>query len=146
MFHGHTGPVYKVKCNPFWDEIDNPIFATCSYDWTVRIWSTKNSSEPLICRSTEGDDILKHQVNDVCWSPKTSSVFSMVADDGRVEIWDLKLNNLAPMVCWFDKDAEGNKLHTPKTTCKFAKNLPVLLTGDTKGKVHVYRTSGLEHI
>jgi len=42
MFHGHTGPIYKVRCNPFWDEIENPIFATCSYDWTVRIWSTKD--------------------------------------------------------------------------------------------------------
>ena len=82
----------------------------------------------------------------MCWSPKTSSVFSLVANDGRVEIWDLRSNNLAPVICWFDKDAEGNKITTPKTAVRFAKNLPVLFTGDTKGKVHVYRTSGLEHI
>jgi len=50
------------------------------------------------------------------------------------------------VICWFDKDAEGNKITTPKTAVRFAKNLPVLFTGDTKGKVHVYRTSGLEHI
>lgn len=146
MFHGHTGPIYKVKCNPFWDENENPIFATCSYDWTVRIWSTKQQNEKLICRATESHNILKEQVNDICWSPKTSSVFSSVADDGRVEIWDLKLNNLAPVVCWFDTDEDGNRVNTPKTTVKFAKNLPVLLTGDTKGKVQVYRTTGLEHI
>jgi len=38
---------------------------------------------------------LKQQVNDIEWSPHTSSVFAMVAEDGRLEIWDLK-NNLEP--------------------------------------------------
>lgn len=85
-------------------------------------------------------------MNDICWSPKTSTVFASVADDGRVEIWDLKMNNLAPMACFFDKDVDGNKVHTPKTAVRIADKLPVLFTGDTKGKVHVYRTSGLEHI
>ena len=37
---------------------------------------------------------LKQQVNDVCWSPKTSSVFASVANDGRIEVWDLKRDNL----------------------------------------------------
>lgn len=56
------------------------------------------------------------------------------------------MNNLAPVICHFDMDSEGNRIDTPKTALKFAKNLPVVFTGDTKGKVHVYRTSGLEHI
>jgi len=102
MFHGHTGPIYKIRCNPFWHEVDNPIFLTCSYDWTVRIWSTKQQTEKLICRTKgdqkktekEGDLQLKQQVNDVCWSPKTSSVFASVANDGRIEVWDLKRDNL----------------------------------------------------
>jgi WD40 repeat protein len=53
----------------------------------------------------EGEDQLKMQVNDISWSPKTSSVFASVAEDGRVEIWDLYRNNLAPMICYFDLDA-----------------------------------------
>jgi len=143
-FYGHTGPVYKVRCNPFWDEYENPIFLTCSYDWTVRVWAAKNSSstEKLVCRHKglskqefppieEGEDQLKMQVNDICWSPKTSSVFASVAEDGRVEIWDLFRNNLGPMICFFDLDANGQKIHTPKTAVKFAKSLPVLFTGDT---------------
>jgi dynein intermediate chain 4, axonemal len=119
-FYGHTGPIYKVRCNPFWHENENPIFLTCSYDWTVRVWAAKNghSTEKLVCRHkglskneesippiAEGEDQLKMQVNDICWSPKTSSVFASVAEDGRVEIWDLHRNNLAPMICHFDLDA-----------------------------------------
>lgn len=151
MFHGHTGPVYKVRCNPFWDDEQNPIFLTCSYDWTVRVWEAKTGSttEKLICRhkgsGENNEDALKQQVNDICWSPKTSSIFASVADDGRVEIWDLKRDNLAPLICYFDLDSNGNKIHTPKTAVKFAKTLPVLMTGDTEGRVHVYRTMGLEH-
>jgi len=39
---------------------------------------------------------LKEQVNDVVWSPNTSSVFASVANDGRIEIWDLFKDNLQP--------------------------------------------------
>ena len=42
-YYGHTGPTYKIRCNPFWDTIELPIFLTCSYDWTVRVWSAKDS-------------------------------------------------------------------------------------------------------
>lgn len=29
-YYGHTGPVYKIKCNPFHSD----IFITASADWT----------------------------------------------------------------------------------------------------------------
>jgi len=34
-YFGHAGPVYKVRCNPFWSD----IFLTCSADWTCRLWN-----------------------------------------------------------------------------------------------------------
>ncbi len=48
-YYGHTGPIYKVRCNPFWDSNDCQIFITCSYDWTVRVWNAKENQEKLIC-------------------------------------------------------------------------------------------------
>jgi WD40 repeat protein len=38
-YYGHQGPVYRVRCNPYWDASDNAIFLTCSYDWTVKVWN-----------------------------------------------------------------------------------------------------------
>ena len=32
MYWGHSGPVYKVRCSPFWSN----IMLTCSADWTSR--------------------------------------------------------------------------------------------------------------
>jgi hypothetical protein len=72
-------------------------------------------------------------------------VFASVANDGRVEIWDLAKDSISPQVCHFDKDAETGKLHTPKTIVKFSRTLPVIFTGDTQGRVHAYRTYGLDH-
>lgn len=36
-FSGHSGSVYRVRCNPYYPS----IFLTCSIDWTVRLWSVK---------------------------------------------------------------------------------------------------------
>lgn len=122
------------------------------------MWSAASQGqvqEKLVCRykgkqnkdtgGEENEDQLREQVNDICWSPDNSTCFASVANDGRVEIWDLALNNLSPLVCHFDEDSEGNKTGCPKTAVKFARGIPVLFTGDTQGKVHVYRTMGLEH-
>jgi hypothetical protein len=35
---------------------------------------------------------------------------------------------------------------TPKTVIRFSKNAPVILTGNMKGQVDVYRVNGLEHV
>lgn len=142
-YTGHTGPIYRVRCNPFWHKDDCPIFLTCSYDWTVRVWNAKSTQPKLTCHQIEN---LKQQVNDICWSPNTSSVFASVADDGRIEIWDLKRDPLNPVLTWFDKDASGQEVHTPKTIVRFSRQSPVVLTGTDNGKVGVYRTHGLEHV
>lgn len=48
-YNGHTGPIYRIRCNPFWDNMQCPIFLTCSYDWTVRVWNAKENTEKLVC-------------------------------------------------------------------------------------------------
>ena len=69
-----------------------------------------------------------------------------MANDGRIEIWDLFWNNLGPVVTKFDKDQNGNDIKTAKTIVRFSASSPVLLTGNLKGQVDVYRTKGLEHV
>lgn len=141
-YYGHMGPIYRVRCNPYWHPNDCPIFLTCSYDWTVRVWHEKDSDPKLVCHQIG----LQEQVNDICWSPNTSSVFASVANDGRIEIWDLKRDSLAPQLYQWDKDPKtGEDVHTPKTVVKFSKSSPVIMAGTTNGKVCVYRSRGLEH-
>ena len=88
-FFGHHGPIYKVRCNPFVPE----YFLTCSYDWTARLWSLKDNSTKIIFAPPN----LMDQVNDIEWSPNSSRLFSLVANDGRVELWDC-MDPLMPII------------------------------------------------
>jgi len=115
---------------------------TCSYDWTVRIWKTKEINEKLVCHEMTN----REQVNDIQWSPHTSSVFASVTNDGRIEIWDLKKDNLNPLIIHFDQGADGQRTNVPKTVVAFSRDSPVILTGNSRGQVDVYRVNGLEHV
>jgi WD40 repeat protein len=134
-YYGHNGPIYRVRCNPFWDSTDCPIFLSCSYDWTVKVWNAKHNVPQHTCLQIGK---LREQVNDICWAPQTSSVFASVANDGRIEIWDLALNPLAPLVTWFDKDPKDTTgmtfLKHAKTVVRFTNAIsPVLFTGNVCG-------------
>ena len=94
-YFGHHGPVYKVRCNPY-----NPdYFLTCSYDWTARLWNLNHNASKMIFSPPD----LMDQINDIEWSPNTSTIFSLVANDGRVELWNC-LEPLVPFVWDYQKD------------------------------------------
>ena len=82
------------------------------------------------------------------WHQSLSSCFASVANDGRVEIWDLASpsSSLGPVVTHFDKLEDGTEDKTPKTIVRFSESSPVIMTGNEKGEVDVYRTKGLEYV
>ncbi|GMH64127.1 hypothetical protein TrLO_g315 [Triparma laevis f. longispina] len=134
-FSGHSGPVYKVKCSPYHPD----AFLSCSADWTVKLWHSKDSSDCLREFHTVG---LSDVVNDIAWSPNSSTVFASVTGDGRVEVWDL--NSMDPKMSYKPPANEAILGVTPLTTVLFSGNAPVLATGDAKGKVNIFRLVGME--
>ncbi len=62
-YYGHQGPVNKIRCNPF----DPNILISCSYDWTIKIWNSKQNYPVMNLHSDE----LCSQVNDIQWSDDT---------------------------------------------------------------------------
>lgn len=131
MYWGHSGPVYKVRCSPFWSN----IMLTCSADWTTQVWDWRREESPLFaCRSQD----LYDAVNDVEWSPHSSTIFSNVCDDGRVEIWDLDVSNISPIIT-----RKPENRGDPSTMVRFCQEFPVLVTGNSKGIVDVYRLKNL---
>lgn len=78
-------------------------------------------------------------------------MFASVANDGRIEIWDLYVNPLKPLKTWFDKDPKDatnmTEMHIPKTVVRFNDSIsPVVFTGNSEGQIGVYRSYGLEHV
>jgi len=128
---GHHGPVYKVRCNPFSPD----YILSYSYDWTARLWSLKDNSTKLIFSPPD----LMDQINDIDWSPNTSTIFSLVTNDGRVELWNC-VEPLVPFV--YDRPLVQNPI--PRTSVRFSSTSPVLVTGNAAGIVEVFRLTGLE--
>lgn len=127
---GHTGPVYKIRCNPF-----NPdVFLTASADWSCRIWNSKYEEPLLSLKSLD----LMDEVYDVQWNPFSSTSFANVCKDGRLELWDISKKNFDPLYCFNDQS------HTARNCLVFSEMNPVIMTGDIKGTIQVFRHYGYE--
>jgi WD40 repeat protein len=96
-FYGHTGPVYRVRCSPFLSD----AFLSCSADWSAMLWSQRSSGSngggKAVLKFSGGHDA----VQDIAWSPNVSTMFALVSREGRVEVWDLDVSPLDPIVKMF---------------------------------------------
>ena len=120
----HSGSISCISSNPFCQD----LFLTASSDWSVKLWNTKDVSEPVTCLQSID---LCDAINDLTWHPKNSSCFALAADDGRVELWDLSRKALDPIYTYY-----GN---ISMTSLRYSPNAPVIAAGDCDGKVHVIR-------
>ncbi len=135
-YYGHQGPVYKVRCNPF----DPTVLLSCSYDWTIKIWMSKQMYPQMTCHSMKTSS----QVNDIEWSPFTSTIFGAVFDDGRVEIWDLAKQTIEPILTY--RSSEPQKLNVPMKSIKFSRSSQVVACGDGDFDIDIFRLYNLKHI
>ncbi|XP_072130795.1 dynein axonemal intermediate chain 4 isoform X2 [Mobula birostris] len=123
----HKGPVYKIAWSPF----SHDTFLSCSSDWSIHLWSQEIVRPVLRFTST-----VTKAVHSITWSPKSATVFGAVNED-RVEIWDLSVNILDPIIIY--PATEGISL----TTILFAKNTNCVLVGDSNGQVTVYQLNNM---
>ena len=81
-------------------------------------------------------------INDCEWYPDTSSILGFVADDGRIEVFDLFENKYKPIIK-VDRtppETAGPEWKgAPRTILKFCPETPVLVTGDLNGIVDLFR-------
>jgi len=120
-FEGHTMGVYNVTWNPFHAK----VFASCSADWTIKIWHYKNFS-PLIVYD------MQSAVGDISWSPWCSTIFATVNVSGDIKFFDLNRARKAPLEPKRYKDTAINHI-------AFNKNEFVFITGNDRGKVHLWK-------
>lgn len=125
-YNAHHMAVYSVR----WNSFHPRVFASCSADWTVKIWD-HNHREPMFTFD------LGNSVGDVVWSPYSATVFAAVTDDGRVHVFDLSQNKYEPL-------CQQSVVHKKKTKVNhvaFNANYPIIVVGDDRGNASTLKLS-----
>nr|XP_055069023.1 dynein, cytoplasmic 1, intermediate chain 2a isoform X1 [Misgurnus anguillicaudatus] len=127
MFEGHHGPITGLNCHTAAGPVDfSHLFVTSSFDWTVKLWSTKNN-KPLYSFEDNSD-----YVYDVMWSPTHPALFACVDGVGHLDLWNLNNETEVPTA---SVTVEGNPA---LNRVRWAHSGREVAVGDSEGQVHIY--------
>ncbi|XP_031431518.1 cytoplasmic dynein 1 intermediate chain 1 isoform X2 [Clupea harengus] len=127
MFEGHQGPVTGISCHNALGPIDfSHLFITSSFDWTVKLWSTKHN-KPLYSFEDNAD-----YVYDVMWSPVHPALFASVDGMGRLDLWNLNNDTEVPTA---SVTVEGA---CALNRVRWASGGREVAVGDSEGHVWIY--------
>ncbi|XP_050968034.1 cytoplasmic dynein 1 intermediate chain 2 isoform X3 [Labeo rohita] len=127
MFEGHHGPITGLDCHTAAGPVDfSHLFVTSSFDWTVKLWSTKNN-KPLYSFEDNSD-----YVYDVMWSPTHPALFACVDGVGHLDLWNLNNETEVPTA---SVTVEGNPA---LNRVRWAQSGREVAVGDSEGQVHIY--------
>ncbi|KAK3556529.1 hypothetical protein QTP70_009071 [Hemibagrus guttatus] len=127
MFEGHHGPVTGLDCHTATGPVDfSHLFVTSSFDWTVKLWSTRNT-KPLYSFEDNSD-----YVYDVMWSPAHPALFACVDGVGHLDLWNLNNETEVPSA---SVTVEGSPA---LNRVRWANSGREVAVGDSEGRVHIY--------
>ena len=140
----HVGPIYCIKWSPFHPH----VFATCSADWTVKIFVDAASEDYSFMTMSDTSSRMhsapvqpvfviehsQHPINSLDWSPWCATEFAIVTDDGALEIWNLATSVTVPKIV-----VQVTNDHQPAVTVSYARDAPVIIVGCANGSVSVFR-------
>ncbi|KAJ8290750.1 hypothetical protein GJAV_G00017030 [Gymnothorax javanicus] len=102
------------------------LFVTSSFDWTVKLWSTKHN-KPLYSFEDNAD-----YVYDVMWSPVHPALFAAVDGMGRLDLWNLNNDTEVPSASVSIEGAAAlNRV-------RWASGGREVAVGDSEGRVWIY--------
>ena len=125
-YAGHYMAVYTVRWNPF----HHKVFASCSADWTAKLWDHTTSSALLSFD-------LNVQVGDLAWSPWSSTTFAACTADGKVHVFDLNENKNEP----YCEQKAVRKAKLTKVAFNGTSGTPIIAVGDDHGCVTTMKPS-----
>lgn len=120
----HNMVIYATSWNPFHQR----VYATCSADWTLKIWD-QDYPKPVF----QFD--LGNPVGDIAWAPYSSTVFAAITTDSRVHVFDLSKSKYHPL-CVQPILKKGRLTHV-----EFNAKFPILIVGDDRGAVSSLKLS-----
>ncbi|EDO43231.1 predicted protein [Nematostella vectensis] len=125
-FAPHVGPVFSVNCSPY----HRNLFLTCGTDGTIRLY-TMLQAKPLLSLEPAAGYLFA-----IRWSPVRPLVFSVATGDGRLLIYDMKVNHINPVTTIDVSDKKP--VHTLEYNIHRRQ---LVATGDSEGVIKIWRLS-----
>ncbi|XP_051883406.1 cytoplasmic dynein 1 intermediate chain 2-like isoform X4 [Pristis pectinata] len=127
IFDGHQGPITGIHYHTAAGPADfSHLFVTSSFDWTVKLWTTKNN-KPLYSFEDNAD-----YVYDVMWSPTHPAMFACVDGMGRLDLWNLNNDTEVPTASiTVDSNPALNRVKWTQTGREIA-------VGNSEGQILIY--------
>ncbi len=104
------------------------LFITSSMDWTVKLWSTRDSRPLYSFEDNSG------YVYDSAWSPLHPAMFAAVDGSGRLDVWKLNLDQEVPKA---RVQMEGSAPVALNKVRWHSSGLHIA-AGDDLGRIHIY--------
>jgi len=135
-FEGHFGPVTGIDFHTSRGSIDfSDLILTSSFDWTCKLWSSKNAAKPLYSFEDAGDYIY-----DVRWSPQHPSLFATVDGTGSLDLWNLNTDTEQPITQTAVTAQSSGTSKALNRLC-WSQDGKKIVTGDSGGTLHLYDIS-----
>mmetsp|Transcript_39312 Transcript_39312/g.108434 ORF Transcript_39312/g.108434 Transcript_39312/m.108434 type:complete len:649 (-) Transcript_39312:234-2180(-) len=134
IYDGHEGPVTGLDMHPRGEvekhgvEAVGDLAVTASFDWSVKLWSVKQSQWPIL-----SIDNFEDYVYDVRWHPTHPAIFCAVDGEGHVDLWDLNRSIETVSV-----RCEHPHRKLALNHCHWSIDGKKLVTGDSEGMLSVY--------
>ena len=96
-------------------------------DWTVKLWSPKSNSRPLLTLENA-----QEYVYDVEWSPTHPSIYASCDGDGMLEVWDLNRDTESPIA------QKQTTKRTALNCLKWNKDGRKIAVGDSEGYINLW--------
>ena len=129
-FEGHQATISSLSILPSRHDLISDVSGlvlSSSFDWTVKLWSPKFKTKPLITFESSDD-----YVYDIVWNRANPSLFSAVDGEGYIHLWDISKSLDAPIVKYKADSSAINK-------CRWNEDGTKLMTGNSAGYVKIYR-------
>eukprot|EP00771_Trimastix_marina_P002453 gnl/Trimastix_PCT/3584.p1 GENE.gnl/Trimastix_PCT/3584~~gnl/Trimastix_PCT/3584.p1 ORF type:complete len:488 (+),score=76.70 gnl/Trimastix_PCT/3584:195-1658(+) len=126
----HHGPVTSVHVHPFQEFQDMGLFCSSSVDWTVRLHTNLNRSQPHLDASISLEDYTDY-VYDAQWSPTHPALLATADGTGSLGLWNLNDDTEVPAT-------KINVGRDPINHVRWAHDGKRIATGDSAGNLCVY--------
>ncbi|CRG99064.1 cytoplasmic dynein intermediate chain, putative [Plasmodium relictum] len=127
----HNGQLTATQFHPLIEGTNdhNDLLLTASVDWTCKLLSVKNATNPLFTF-----DAFEDYLMDIKWNPVHPGIFATSSSNGQIKVWNISYDIECP---YFETSINEKSTNKIAWSCEGKK----LIAGNSDGSLTLWNTS-----